>query len=295
MRAKSLAARRSGRSERSEGRRMPPARTSSVTSFSRSAARPAAAAPMRHQACGTPRTVSGSAAPSMASTKTSRPAARQRSTRRCGKPPPPATMPSLPAIRLSRLADRTARIRTNKIDDVVYRGDAAEAFGRIVHPIAQCSIRGEQELIGVAQPENVLTAEAAPLHADDVEPAKTRPVSHYLAVRDDVALNSGHPADHRVPADPDILMDGAEPAQKSIFIDDHMATKGSVVGHHDMICDLAVMGNMHAEHEQAIVADPRHHPAAGCPGIHRHIFADRVVAPDDERGFLTAIFEILRL
>ena len=45
---------------------MPPARTSSVTLFSRSKARPAAAAPMRHQACGTPCTVAGSAAPSIA-------------------------------------------------------------------------------------------------------------------------------------------------------------------------------------------------------------------------------------
>src|SRR6202521_3206121 len=168
MRAKSLAARRSGRSESSEGRRMPPARTSSVTLFSRSKARPAAAAPMRHQACGTPRTVAASAAPSMATTKTSRPAARQHSIRRSGKPPPPATMPSLPAIRLFRLADCAARIRTNKIDDVVDRGDAAETFGGFVHPVAQRAAGGEQELIGVAQAQDIVTAEAAPLHADDI-------------------------------------------------------------------------------------------------------------------------------
>src|SRR5216684_2266651 len=272
-----------------------PARTSSVTLFSRSRARPAPAAPMRHQACGTPRTISGSAAPTMASTKTSRPAARQHSIRRSGKPPPPATMPSLPAIRLFRLADRTARIRTDKIDDVIDRGDAAEAFGGFVHPIAQRAVRGEQELIRVAQAHDVFTAEAAPLHADDVEPAKTRPLPNYLAVGDDVALDPGHPADHGVPADPDILMDGAEPPEKSVIIDDHMAAKGSVVGHYHVACDLAVMGDMHTEHEQAIVADPRHHPAAGRPGIHRHIFADRVVAPDDERGFLAAILEVLRL
>src|SRR5947207_11769299 len=170
MRVKSLAARRSGRSENSDGRRMPPARTSSVTLFSRNKARPAAAAPMRHQACGTPRTVSGSAAPSMASTKTSRPSARQHSTSRSGKPPPPATMPSLPAIRLFRLADRAARIRTDKIDDVVDRRDAAKTFGGFVHSIAQRAVRGKQEFIGVAQTENVFATEAAPLHADDIEP-----------------------------------------------------------------------------------------------------------------------------
>ena len=61
MRAKSLAARQSGRIDASDGRLIPPARTSSVTWFSRSRARPVAAAPMRHQACGTSRTVAGSA------------------------------------------------------------------------------------------------------------------------------------------------------------------------------------------------------------------------------------------
>src|SRR5439155_1820558 len=128
-----------------------------------------------------------------------------------------------------------------------------------------------------------------------VQSAETRSLSHHLAVRNDVAFNPRHSADHSVPADPDILMDGAKPAQKSVIIDDHMAAKGGVVGHHHVACDLAVMRDMHTEHEQAIVADPRHHPAASRPGIHRHIFADRVIAPDDEHRFLASILEILRL
>src|ERR1700738_4567073 len=295
MRAKSLAARRSGRSERSDGRRMPPASTSSVTLFSCSKARPVAAAPTRHHACGTPRTISRSASPSMASTKTSRPAARQLSIKRRGKPPLPATMPSLFAIRLLRLADSAARIGTDELEDIFDRSDAAKAIGDFVHTVAERAVRVEQKLIGFAQAENVFTAETAPLHADDIEPAKTRPLPHYLAVGDDIALNPGHPADHGVPADPNMLMDRAKPPEKSVIIDDHMAAKCGVVGHHHMACDLAVMGDMHTEHEQAIVAYPCHHPAAGGSGVHRHIFADRVVAPDDEDGFLTPILQILRL
>src|SRR6266404_980458 len=279
MRAKSLAARRSGRSERSEGRRIPPASTSSVTLFSRSKERPVAAAPRRHQACGTPRTISGSASPSRASTKTSRPAARQLSIRRSGRPPLPATMPSLFAIRLLGLADSTAGIGAYEFEDIFDRSDAAKTLGGFAHAIAQRAVRGEQKLIGAAQAENVFTAEAAPLHADDVEPAKTRPLPHYLAVRNDVALNPGHSADHCVPADPDILMDRAEPAEKRVIIDDHVTAKGGVIGHYYVICDLAVMRDMHTEHKQAIVADPRHHPAASRPGINGHIFADRVIAP----------------
>src|SRR5439155_7176470 len=124
-------------------------------------------------------------APSMASTKTSRPAARQLSIRRRGRPPLPATMPSLAAIRLLRLADRTAGIRTDEFEDVFDRSDAAKALGGFVYPIAQRAVRIEQQLIGIAQAQNVFAAEAAPLHADDVEPAKTRPLAHHLTIGDD--------------------------------------------------------------------------------------------------------------
>src|SRR3984893_18643048 len=143
MRAKSLAARRSGRSERSDGRRTPPASTSSVTLFSRSKARPVAAAPTRHHACGTPSTISVAAAPSMAKTKTSLPAARKLSTNRRAKPPPPATMPSLPAIRLLGLANSAARIRTDEFEDIFDWSDAAKALGGFVHPVAQRAVGGE--------------------------------------------------------------------------------------------------------------------------------------------------------
>src|SRR5262249_17415753 len=152
----------------SDGRLMLPANTRSVTWFSRSRESPAAAAPMRHQACGTSRTVSGSAAPSRASTKTSRPAARQVSTRRRGRPPPPATIPSLFAICSFGLANGAAGIGADEFDDVVDRADAAEAFRGLVDAFDQSAVRREQELIGIAQRLDIFAAEAAALHADDV-------------------------------------------------------------------------------------------------------------------------------
>src|SRR5215831_7041631 len=190
MRAKNLAARQSGRSEASEGRRTPPASTSSPTPFSRRIERPAAAAPIRHQACGTPSTVSGSAAPSRARTKTSRPAARQASMSRRGSPPSPATMPSLSAlsaISLLRLADGAARIGADEGDDVLGRADSGKSLGGLVDAVAQGPVGEEQKLVGVSQTLDVLAAEAAALNADDVEPGQPRPVAHHLAVRDHVA------------------------------------------------------------------------------------------------------------
>src|SRR5262245_13417612 len=119
---------------------MLPANTSSQTLFSRNKESPAAAAPIRHQACGTSRTVSGSADPSRASTKTSRPVARQVSTRRRGRPPPPATIPSLFAIRPFRLANGAARIGADEFDNVVDRPDAAEAFCGLVDTLDQSAV-----------------------------------------------------------------------------------------------------------------------------------------------------------
>ena len=141
IRANSLAARQSGHNVTSDGRRTLPAKTSSFTLFCRSKERPVTAAPMRHQACGTPRTVSGSAAPSKAKTNTSRPAARQDSTRRRGSRPPPATIPSLPAIFAFRLRNGSAGIRANEIEDMVDRRDAGKALSRLGYAIAQRAIR----------------------------------------------------------------------------------------------------------------------------------------------------------
>jgi hypothetical protein len=55
------------------------------------------------------------------------------------------------------------------------------------------------------------------------------------------------------------------------------------------------MRDMCADHEQAFVADPRHHAPACGAGVHRHVFADDVVAADDELRFLAGVFQILRL
>src|SRR6516225_9375327 len=204
MRANSLAARQSGRSATSDGRRTLPAKTSSVTLLSRSKERPSIAAPMRHQACGTSRTVSGSAAPSRAKTNTSRPAARQDSTKRLGNRPPPATIPILPVARLLGLTNGAARIRPDEVEDIVDRCDATEALGSLAHAIAQGAIRGKQKLVCGAEGLDVLAAEAAALHTNDVQTAQTRTVPHHLTVRNNVALDTRHAADHCMPADPDI-------------------------------------------------------------------------------------------
>src|SRR5262249_12895649 len=197
-RAKNLAARQSGSNAESDGRRTPPASTRSVTELARRRSRPLAAAPSRHQACGTSATVSCSASPSSASTKTGRPAIRQFSTRRRGSAPLPAIMPSGPgltrlalsAIRSFRLTDRAGRVGAEEGDNIVDRPNPAKALRHFVDPVVERAVRGEQELIGAAQRLDVVAAEAAALHADDVDSREAGPVAHDLAIRDHVSLNA---------------------------------------------------------------------------------------------------------
>src|ERR1700726_3622671 len=62
-----------------------------------------------------------------------------------------------------------------------------------------------------------------------------------------------------------------------------------------MVADLAVVGAMATNHKKAAVADPGDHAAAFGSGIDCHVFADRVVAPNDELRSFTAVLEVLRL
>ena len=91
-----------------------------------------------------------------------------------------------------------------------------------------------------------------------------------------------------------MLMNSAEPTENGVVINDDMARESGIVRHDHVVGDLTIVRYMHPDHKQAAVADASGHPASGRPWVHRYVFADPVVSPDDERRFLPAIFEILR-
>src|SRR5207302_6573917 len=215
-----------------------------------------------------------------------------------GRAPLPAMMPSGPplsAIRAFWLTDRARRVGPDKGDDVVDRADAAEALGHFCDPVVESAVGREQKLIGAAQGLDVLATEAAAVHADDVEPTEAGAVAHDLAIGNDVALDTGHTANHRMLPDPHELVHRREAAQEGIILDDHMAGQSRVVRHDDMVANLAIMCDVGADHEQPVLANAGHHAAAFGAGIHRHVFADRVVTADHETRFLAAVFQILGL
>ncbi len=73
-----------------------------------------------------------------------------------------------------------------------------------------------------------------------------------------------------------------------------MAAQGGVVGHDDVIADDAIMGDVGADHEQAIVADTGFHAVALGARVHGDVFADLVAGADDQNRLLALIFQVLR-
>ncbi len=79
-----------------------------------------------------------------------------------------------------------------------------------------------------------------------------------------------------------------------MLADDAMAAKRGVVDQHGTVADLAVMGDMGADHQHAAIADHRDAAAGDGAGIGRRIFADDAVAANLQTGVLAAISDMLR-
>ena len=166
----------------------------------------------------------------------------------------------------------------------------------LVDAVVQRAVRREQKLIGAAQPLDVLAAEAAALHADDVEAVRAGPGRPSPGRRESRrarrptcrrSSRAGRSARTGAPREspPSTAYSPTTTCPASVALLAMMTW--SPIWQSCATCD--------ADHEQAIVADARHHAAAFGAGVHRHVFADRVVAADHQRRRLALVFEVLRL
>ena len=127
--------------------------------------------------------------------------------------------------------------------------------------------------------------QAAALEADQVEAGELGMIAERHAVGNDVGVDAGDAADHRALADAAELLNGGEAAENHALADMDMSGERGIVGECDVVFDEAVVADMAAGHEVAVVADGGDAAAAAAAAVHGHAFADDAVAADDETGF----------
>ncbi len=153
--------------------------------------------------------------------------------------------------------------RADKGDHVLYRPYVRKTLGRLADAVRKrTDFFAEYHLIGRAQRLYLVARKAPALQPDDVQSGQSRAVADHHAIGNDVALNAGDAADHRMRADTHELMYRRQSAEERIVADGNVAAKRRVVGHDDVITELAVVRDVGARHEQTLVADLGQHAAA---------------------------------
>ena len=204
-------------------------------------------------------------------------------------------MPSLGGIFHFWLTDGPRGIGLDEIDDFHHRLVIRKNLGHVLKPFAHRAFLGENQPVGLSEVVDIVARKIAALEADNVKPRQARPVADDGPIGNDVVGDAGFAADHGVLTDPDELMDRRQPADDCPFLDRDVPPQGGVVDHDDVIADLAVMGDMGADHEQTVVADAGHHAAPFGARVHGHVFPNNVVAADFQARRLAVVFLVLGL
>ena len=177
--------------------------------------------------------------------------------------------------------------RANEGDDLLDEVVVSEFLRRLFDTVGKLAGTEKKLLIGAAQIVNALTRKFAALHADNVEAGQSGIVAARQAEGNDVRAHAGERADHRVGADAAELMHGGQ-------ADHAMTAQRHAVREHDVVPDLAVMGDMAVCHEEAAVPDARHAAAVLGPEIHGNAFPDIAIGADDQAGLAAAVTRRLR-
>ena len=149
--ARNFAERASRMSSKTDGRGILPTRTSSSTPSRRALSKALLRPDIRIHWTGASSRIAGSALPSKARTKKSRPVSRQAEITWPGSAPPPAITPSLGTLLRFGLTDCAARIRSQKIDDFHDRFVFAKALVHVLEPLCKRAFFGEHQPVGLAK------------------------------------------------------------------------------------------------------------------------------------------------
>src|ERR1700730_16295070 len=184
----------------------------------------------------------------------------------------------------ARGAERAVASRPDELDHGHDRRHFAELRNDACETLEPRALAAEDRLISGAQRSDRAAVEAASFQPDDVEAAEPRPLTDGRGERNDAGGDSGQPTDEGVGTDPAMLLDGGQPAEDRVLANLTMAAKRGVVDHDNVVGDDAVMGDMCADHQKALVADHRAGAATHRAAVHRRIFADDANAANRDRG-----------
>ncbi len=120
-------------------------------------------------------------------------------------------------------------------------------------------------------------------------------IAEHHSERDDVALDGGEAADIGVVPDAGELVDARAARDRREVADDAMTCQHDVVDQRHVVADHAVMRDVSAREEGAVVADACLGQTLDRAWVHRHMLADQAVLADHETRILAHVLEVLRL
>ena len=126
-----------------------------------------------------------------------------------------------------------------------------------------------------------------------LRPHEIGAVADRHAERDDVGGDAGHAADKSVSADADELVHGRESADDGAFADRDMSAEVAPFTSVTLSPMLAVVGDVAADHQEAIGADLGRHVASLGARIDGDVLADQRVRTDGEGARLVVEFDVL--
>src|SRR5215475_2034593 len=161
-------------------------------------------------------------------------------------------------------------------------------------PLTKDARPDEQGAVGIAQAANVVAREAAPAHADHIEPIEHGALGDGKAERNDVGTDTTHTGHHGALTDAHELMDGGGAAKDDPIAQHDVTAKYSVVGQDHVIANVAIVPDMSTDHEEAAVAHMREPAAIFGAGVHGDMLANVTAGADLEPRRSAAILDRLR-
>ena len=176
--------------------------------------------------------------------------------------------------------------------DKLLRQHAGESFARLGDGVLHQVAPHEQRPVGLLQLEPFLTGKTGALEADAVEAAHAVDAAND-GERRQVEAHAGAALHHRHRADPAELVHDSVAREERAVANDRVAADECAVGEDRPVADDRVVADVAVCHEHVFRADPRV-LLERVGAVNGDVFAKGVAVADDQAGWFTVVFHVLR-